>query len=397
MQITSVEVLRVVGPGPDRPTSYRQHRMLHHYAEHAHAADWERRVSGPTESVPTTAGTTESASYVRIRAGAEFGLYGPVDRPAAEVVVNELRDFLIGKDPRKVSILWDQLYRRDRHARSSYPMMAISAVDNALWDLLGRYHGVPVCELLGGPREATVEAYASTLGSSLAPGDAEATAQRLRTEGFRHQKWFFGYGPIDGMDGLDHNVDLARRLRTAVGDDVALSFDAFMSWDAPYAREWLRRAEEYRPYWLEEPLPADQLEAMAALNRETAVPITAGEHLYGRWEANRYLKAGAISVLQSDPEWCGGVSELVQICTVASLWGVPVIPHGHGLRSSLHVVASRPPSVCPKIEYLVNKKPIKLHFELDPPVPADGRVAVGTAPGFGIELDESKISNTSVL
>jgi L-rhamnonate dehydratase len=91
------------------------------------------------------------------------------------------------------------------------------------------------------------------------------------------------------------------------------------------------------------------------------------------------------------------VSELVQICTVASLRGVPVIPHGHGVRAALHVVASRPPSVCPKIEYLVNRVYQKLHFEKDIPTPVDGRVTVGTTPGFGIELDDAKVETIDTL
>lgn len=381
MKITDVRVLHVRGPAYERSASYRQHRALHHYDEYASTSEWESGADHPTVST----------SYVRIEAGEHFGLYGPVDGPAADLIRSELREFVIGKDPRQFSILWDQMYRRDRHARSSHPMMALSAIDNAVWDLLGRYYDAPVCQLLGGPRASKVDAYASTLGTSLAPGDAEETAKRLVEQGLRHQKWFFGYGPIDGSDGLAANVDLARRLRDAVGEDVELSFDAFMSWTVPYAREWLRRAAPYRPYWLEEPLPADQLEAMATLRRDSAIPITAGEHLYGRWEVFRYLEAGAIDVVQSDPEWCGGVTELVQICTVASLYGVPVIPHGHGIRSALHVVASQPPSVCPKIEYLVEKVRHKLHFEVNPPVPIDGKVEVGTAPGFGIELDDDKI------
>jgi L-rhamnonate dehydratase len=387
VKITDVRMLRVRGPAYDRLPTYRQHRMLHHYDEYAPTSDTHDG-EGPPQV---------SAYYLRIEAGSQFGLYGPVDREAADVVVADLREFLIGRDPRQISILWDQLYRRDRHSRSSHPMMAISAVDNALWDLVGRCYDAPVCQLLGGPRSPDVEAYASTLGTSLAPGDAEETSRRLRERGFRHQKWFFGYGPRDGAEGLAANVDLARRLRAAVGDDVELSFDAFMSWTVPYAREWLRRASPYRPYWLEEPLPADQLEAMAALRRETDVPLTAGEHLYGRWEAHRYIESGAVDVMQADPEWCGGVSELVQICTVASLRGVPVIPHGHGVRAALHVVASRPPSVCPKIEYLVNRVYQKLHFEKDIPTPVDGRVTVGTTPGFGIELDDAKVETIDTL
>ncbi|MGH3504331.1 MAG: enolase C-terminal domain-like protein, partial [Nocardioidaceae bacterium] len=399
VKITEVQVLRLTGPAPDRPARYRQSRMLHHYPEYAHPSDWDtapQHEGGPQQVVRQAPGEI-SGHYVRIHAGEHVGLYGPVDRAAADLVVTDLREFLTGKDPRLVTVLWDQMYRRDRHARSSHPMMATSAVDNAIWDLLGRYHGVPVCQLLGGPREPTIEAYASTLGTSLAAGAAEGTAQELIEAGFQHQKWFFGYGPSDGPDGLAANVDLARRLRTAVGEDVELSYDAFMSWTSTYAREWLRRAAPYRPYWLEEPLPADQLEAMARLAQDSPVPLAAGEHLYSRWEAHRYLQSGALAVLQTDPEWCGGVSELLQISTAASLWGLPVIPHGHGIRASLHVVASRPPSVCPKIEYLVYHVPTRLHFELDPPTPVDGRVAISTAPGFGIELDQPKITETQLL
>ncbi|MEQ7008753.1 enolase C-terminal domain-like protein [Actinopolymorpha sp. B17G11] len=388
MKITAVEILRLRGPAPERPSWYRQSRPLAHYPEHAPTSRWQSRSAHPG---------VQEADYLQIRAGDHLGLYGPVDRPASTVVTNELRDFLIGKDPRAIAIVWDQMYRRDRHSRSSYPMMAISAVDNALWDLAGRLHGVPVYELLGGPRAATVEAYASTLGTSLDEGAAEDRARALADNGFAYQKWFFAYGPGDGPAGMTANVDLARRLRTAVGDDVELMFDAFMSWNLPYAREWLRRAGQFRPYWLEEPLPPDQLEATATLNRESEVPISAGEHLYGRWEAQRYLAAGAVSILQSDPEWCGGVSELVHISTVGSLHGVPVIPHGHGIRAALHVVASQPPSICPRVEYLLEFMPFKLHFEQVVPTPVDGRITLGTEPGFGIAFDESRIDDIRTL
>ena len=119
--------------------------------------------------------------------------------------------------------------------------------------------------------------------------------------------------------------------------------------------------------------------------------MATGEHFYGRWEVNRFLRADALDVVQADPEWCGGVSELVKICTLASANDVHVVPHGHNIHAALHVVASQSPMTCPLAEYLLRFKPHKCHFEKDPLVPLNGHIALPTRPGFGIELDESKI------
>ena len=120
--------------------------------------------------------------------------------------------------------------------------------------------------------------------------------------------------------------------------------------------------------------------------------MATGEHFYGRWEVQRFLAAAdAIKVVQADPEWCGGVSELVKICTLASAHGVRVIPHGHNLHAALHVVASQSPVVCPLVEYLLLHKPNKLYFEKDPPTPQGGRIKLPERPGFGIQFDQVKV------
>jgi L-rhamnonate dehydratase len=147
-----------------------------------------------------------------------------------------------------------------------------------------------------------------------------------------------------------------------------------------------------RPRWIEEPFLADRIDAFAALRKASSVPVASGEHFYGRWEANDYLKAGAISVVQADPEWCGGVSELVKICNIASLYDAVVIPHGHSLHAALHVVASQSPSVCPLVEYLVSKMQSYYHFEKNVPRPVKGHITLPERPGFGIELDDTKIT-----
>ena len=214
-----------------------------------------------------------------------------------------------------------------------------------------------------------MEAYASCLGYSLEPDKAQTRAAQLKKEGFRYQKWFLAYGPGDGPEGLRKNVELVRMLREAVGEDIELMFDVYSGWDLTYALEWAKQVERYRPRWIEEATQAEKIDSFAQLRKGTSIPIASGEHIQGRWEVYDYLKEGALSVVQCDPEWCGGTTELQKICTVASLFDVPVIPHGHSLHAALHLIASQSPAVCPLAEYLILKMRSYYHFEKAPPVP----------------------------
>ena len=339
-----------------------------------------------------------SAIYLRIKtADGLEGLYGPIEREPAFVVYDDLRPFLMGKDALATEALWDKMYRSNRHSRDGFFMMAISAVDNALWDLKGRYYGVPVYRLLGGPTRESVEVYASCLGFSLEPEAVRKRALSLKQEGYRYQKWFIGYGPGSGAEGMQKNVELVRLLRETVGDDTELMFDAFSGWDQTYAAEWAHQVEKYHPRWMEEIAHPEKIESFANLRRETTVPIASGEHFYGRWEVSRYLQAGALSVVQADPEWCGGISELVKIGTVASLHDVPVIPHGHSIHAAMHVIASQSPMTFPMGEFLINKMRHYYHFEKNPPAPVRAHLQLPSAPGFGIEIDAAKVDSQRVL
>ena len=188
-----------------------------------------------------------------------------------------------------------------------------------------------------------------------------------------------------------------RTLREAVGDEVDIMFDAFMGWGYNYALAWARQVEQYRLRWIEEAFHADKIESFARLRRSTAIPVASGEHIYGRWETHDYLKAGALNVVQTDPEWCGGVSELVKICALASVHDVHVIPHGHALHAALHVVASQSPMTCPLVEYLIEKMRNYYCFEKHPLKPVGGKIALPERPGFGIELDDAKIEKRTLM
>ena len=393
LTISDVDILKLTGTHEIVPGLNRQYQVqpLHVYGERR-----PRPFKDPAELKPEKRALSHFYVRVRTNGGAE-GIYGLVDKEALPVLLGTLRPLVIGQNALAVERIWDQMYRSNRHARASHFMMAISYIDNALWDLRGRVFGSPVYRLLGGPTQMPVRVYGSCLGFSIDPPLAAKRAAQLAKDGFIHQKWFLGYGPGDGARGMDLNVQLVKSLREAVGDGVQIMFDAYQGWDLQYALEWCRKVEQYRPYFLEEAFLMADIESFIRLARGTSVPIATGEHLYGRWEAEQFFKADALQFMQADPEWCGGVSETVKIAHLCSVHGVKLLPHCHNVHAALHIVASQPPAVCPFGEYLINYVPEKLHFIKDPPLTSNGLVQLSDKPGFGIELDPAKIEKQEVL
>ena len=393
LAIQEVEILRLTGP---REVVRGMNRQSQVQPAHLYPDRRPPAYRDAVDAKPETVSLTQYYVRIRTRGGLE-GLYGAVDREALPTLLGPLRSLLLGQDALAVERLWDQMFRSNRHSRASHYMMAISYLDNALWDLRGRYFGAPVFRLLGGPTQQPVNVYGSCLGFAIDPELAARRAAQLEESGFRLQKWFLGYGPSDGARGMDLNVQLARALREAVGEDVALMFDAYQGWDLQYALEWCRKVERYQPTWLEEAFPIADLESFQRLSRATSVPLATGEHLYNRWEVQRFLEAGALHYVQADPEWCGGVSETIKIGQLCSVHGVKLVPHCHNIHGALHVVASQSPALCPFGEYLINYVPEKLHFMKDAPMTTNGWLSLPDRPGFGIELDTAKIERQESL
>ena len=391
--IADVRVLKISGPRTSTPGLNRQYQAqpIHIYPDHR---------PPPYRDDPNTVARdgTVTHHYVEIETeGGEIGLYGYLDPEAIPPILQQLRNFLIGQNALAIEKIWDLMYRRNRHSRAGHYMMALSAIDNALWDLRGKIFDAPVYELLGGATREEIEVYGSCLGYSVESGKAGPRAKAFFDAGFRHQKWFLPYGPGSGPEGLAKNIALVKEIRESVGDELQLMFDAFMGWDYPFALAWCKAVESYHPYWIEEAFPTNRVNLFAKLSRSTTVPVATGEHFYNRWEVKQFLEADAIQIVQADPEWCGGVSELAKICHLASSFGVKVFPHGHNIHAQLHVVASQSPEVCPLVEYLINYVPGKLHFQKNPLLTENGKIALPTKSGFGIELDEDKIEQQEVL
>jgi L-alanine-DL-glutamate epimerase-like enolase superfamily enzyme len=153
----------------------------------------------------------------------------------------------------------------------------------------------------------------------------------------------------------------------------------------------VRALAPLRPTWMEEPVPPERVGALRQIRQAAGVPIATGEHVYTRWQIKELLVGEAVDVVQADPDWTGGISELVKICALASAFEVPVIAHGHSLLPALHVAASQSPQTVPMVEYLVRYQEHKQFFHAPIYRPVHGAVALPELPGLGLVLDEAKI------
>lgn len=393
MKITNVRLFQVEGILEHRGEFWEERliRPVDIYPEHkVEGASWLERVADDKYRIV--------AHFVEIETDAGVsGVGGPMPAEQAYIIATQLKPLLVGHDPLAIERLWDRMYRFMVHGRKGVVMMAMSVVDCALWDLKGKWFHAPVYVLLGGPTRDRIPAYASALGYSLDPELVQERAEEIVKLGYTATKWFFRDGPTDGVAGIARNLRLVRTLRETVGADVDIMLDAWMSWDVPYTIQMAARLEEYHPRWIEEPVLPDKIEQYAQIRRNVRVPIAGGEHEYTRWGLKALMDAGACDVLQPDIYWCGGISETMKICALASAYDLPVIPHGHSVPATVHLIAAWPQTTCPLLEYLVKWNEIHQFFLKHPVKPVGGGVTLSTLPGIGMELDDAKIEKRTDL
>jgi L-rhamnonate dehydratase len=302
--------------------------------------------------------------------------------PAAFIVEKHLARFLEGRGPAEVEKIWDQMYCATLfYGRKGLVLNAISGVDLALWDLLGKLRGEPVYQLLGGPVRDELLFYAT--------GSRPDAAQAL---GFIGGKMPLHHGPAEGEEGFRKNLQMIAEMRDKTGDDFWLMLDCWMSLDLNYATRLAHEAWKYGVKWIEEALSPDDYWGSAALKR--AVPagmlVTTGEHEATRWGFRLLLEMGCCDIIQPDVGWCGGITELIKIANLADAHGVLTIPHGSSVYS-YHFVITRHHS--PFAEFLMMHPTAEqvvpmFHPQLvGEPVPVNGRLKLSDRPGFGVELN----------
>jgi len=322
------------------------------------------------------------------------GTAGPTWPDAARMVLTQLAPIILGKDPLAIELLWDQMHRLQVHGRQGDAMVALSAVDCALWDIKGQAFGQPIWRILGGPTVDVMPAYASMLGYAVEDlGKVRERALAFKEQGYRAQKWFFRHGPMSGYEGLKKNVALVRTLRETLGDDYDIMLDCWQSMNLDYMVDLCGRIEEFRPRWIEECFMPDRIDTHVKLKAKTRIPLSGAEHEYTRWGFKRFVEKEALDILQPDIYWCGGLSETLKIAAYATVHDLITIPHGHSTPIGIHFSASQSPIHTPYQEYLVKWNEIHMFFLKNPLRPVKGSIPLPSAAGVNMALDPDKIEH----
>jgi L-alanine-DL-glutamate epimerase-like enolase superfamily enzyme len=292
------------------------------------------------------------------------------------------------------------MYRKTMaFGRKGVGMVAISAVDIALWDVLGKATKQPVFKLLGGRTKPTIPVYASRLYSQ--PLDElAAETTKYKDQGYKAMKMRFGWGPADGAEGMHKNVDLVRTVREVVGDGVDIMADAYMGWNLDYARRMIPLLEPYHLRWLEEPVIPDDLHGYAELKKLGRIPIAGGEHGFTQYEFRDMLEARAVDYIQFDTNRVGGISQARKISAMAESFAVPVVPHAGQMHNYHIVMASLNSPMAeffPKVDVEIGNELFWYIFDGEP-VPTNGSINLrDDVPGLGLTVNEGGLERFSVI
>lgn len=303
-----------------------------------------------------------------------------------------LAPLLVGENPLDVGRLWRSMMTAVRPFTRMWGegalVQAISGVDQALWDIAGQFHGVPVHQLLGGAHHREVPCYATGIrADDPAAGGRDAVAQ--------------GYRIVKTRVGFDDATDLAktRALREAVGDGIGIMIDANQAFDGRRATKMIAALADLDPYWIEEPVLNDDAEGYRRLkDRFPDIRFAWGENAFDVEQVRAACAGGAIDVVMPDPCRSGGLTACREIGLIADRYALPVSPHHYGsdlgFAAALHVIATQP-----RIEPMLRDiAPVPLRDEIvtTPLVPTDGRVAIPDRPGLGVAPDMAVVERTRV-
>lgn len=334
----------------------------------------------------------------------EGGQHGPAE-PVASHIHDVFAPLLLGEDPCQPAVHWERLYNmtRDFGAKGS-TLEAISAIDIALWDILGKTLKAPVHALMGGAQRTEVRTYATGLYYR---GEEPLTLAKnlplLREEAARYRD--AGFPAIKAKIGLftpPEDIERVGITRETIGKDVLLMVDANHAYTAHVACRVAEGIEPYDIYWFEEPVVPEDFAGYKQVKASTRIAIAGGECEHTRYGFARWFAERAIDIVQPDPCCAGGLTELQKIAALASAFHVHCMPHiwgsGVAVAAGLQLLATLPPAPHtvfphapynePMLEWDANPNPLRTDLLATPIEPAAGKVRVPDAPGLGIEIDE---------
>ena len=317
-----------------------------------------------------------------------------IEMPSSHSIARGLAELLVGQNPLEIDRLWQLMFvGSDHYGRAGAALHTMSAIDMALWDIAGKTYGRPICDLLGGARVTELPVYASEVMPETA-GEVQGIARRAVDGGYGALK--LGWGPLGRDLGLDE--ELVRSAREVLGPTRALMLDGGRAYTVKHALELLRRLDDVDLYWLEEPLQPDDYDGYGRLSDATSIRIAAGEADSCVGPFRRLVEHGHVDVLQPDIARCGGFTVAREIAELARGRSVEVVPHcfstGVLVAASLHFAATldRPTYS----EYSVADSPLVNDLLSEPFRLVEGKLAVPTGPGLGVDLNEQVIERMRV-
>lgn len=303
--------------------------------------------------------------------------------------IKEFEEYLIGKDPRHIEHHWQVMYRTSFYRGGAVLTSAISGLEQAMWDILGKSLGVPVYTLLGGACRQRIRVYAHVRGET--PQEMAEHAKSLVEQGFTALKTG-APGPVHIIDKpayIDGFVARIAALREAVGNDVDIGIDFHGRLSPAMSIRCAVELEPFRPMFIEEPVLPENVDALARVANSTSIPIATGERLFTKWAFREVLEKQAAAILQPDLCHAGGILEVKKIAAMAETYFAAIAPHNPlgpiSLASAIQLDACIPNFLCQE-QVSLGEGYITEPFEVK-----DGYIDLPTKPGLGIELDDEAI------
>lgn len=309
--------------------------------------------------------------------------------------IEHIKNYLTGKDPRTIEKHYHDIYRDAYWRGGAVLMSALSAVECALWDILGKSLGVPVYQLLGGKVNEDCRIYVNGwFSGAKTPDEFAEKAKAAVKRGVTAMKWDpFGksYMQISNKD-LDTALECVAKVREAVGNDVDLLIEGHGRFDVPTGIKIAKELEQFKPMWFEEPVPPDNTDALKAVRDKSPVAISAGERLYTRFDYNKLFALRAADYIQPDVSHAGGIAELKKIAAAAEANYIPFAPHnpsGPVANAATLQLAACCPNFC-ILEIMYSDVDYRKKVTNENLVYENGRIKIGDKPGLGIELNEEE-------
>ena len=347
----------------------------------------------PDGQVFSRSGVRNSRSATLVQVDTDEGIFGlgscSGNGELIEVIVAKvLKPLLIGMDPTDIDAIWDKAYIRGGHKEfgtRGIGVVALSGVDVALWDILGKARGVPLYQLLGGKCRDKVPVYATALYPE-EPANVAKRARAFAEQGFHGVKIKVGFD-------LDHDIRIVRAVREELGKDFIVMTDANQGYSVDVALKASEAFADSGAFWLEEPLFVEDIEGHALLREKGKTPIAVGENLQMSYAFENFIARGAVDFIQPDVARAGGISEIRKITAMAAKHKVPVSFHtwgdGVALAASIHLSAALKDCIVMELDYTYN--PLREELLGDPFKVQNGYLIPPEKPGLGIELNQTAL------